>query len=441
MSTVIKRAHFTTDRTLEFFTESELRTQMGCGKELWPLALAKELIDNALDACESAAGGAPKIVVTLEPDAMTVADNGPGIPGHVIECSLDYQIRVSDKKHYVAPTRGQLGNALKCVWAAPFVVGGCGLVEVEACGVRHQIEVSLDRIAQKPKIERTVVKATAVKNGTLVKIHWNGIAGSKNYRWGEFYRGGPFDGALPELIADYAAFNPHASFTVRLPEREVSFPAAYPGWRKWRADNPTSPHWYRPEDLRDLIAVNLTNGGAAKSVRDFIGEFAGLAGTQYRKRVMEESAIAAGTCLRDLVVDGDLALDKVATLLGSMKKHSRQVNPKDLGIIGKDHIRATLLKRHHVAPDSFDYKKFNGTSADGLPFVVEMGFGVVEDEDGASGRRLIGLNWSAVFKTPTHEISTVLADCRVDRDDPVVILIHQAEPRLAFTDHGKGSME
>jgi DNA topoisomerase VI subunit B len=81
------------------------------------------LIDNALDACESAPGGAPEIVVTLEPDAMTVADNGPGIPDHVIDRSLDYHIRVSDKKHYVAPTCGQLGNALKCIWGAPFVVG------------------------------------------------------------------------------------------------------------------------------------------------------------------------------------------------------------------------------------------------------------------------------------------------------------------------------
>jgi DNA topoisomerase VI subunit B len=111
----MKRTHFTTDRTLEFFTESELRTQMGCAKELWPLALAKELIDNALDACESAPGGAPEIVVTLEPDAMTVADNGPGLPGHVIERSLDYSVRISDKNQYIAPTRGQLGNALKCV--------------------------------------------------------------------------------------------------------------------------------------------------------------------------------------------------------------------------------------------------------------------------------------------------------------------------------------
>jgi hypothetical protein len=37
----MKRTHFTTDRSLEFFAESELRTQMGCAKELWPLALGR----------------------------------------------------------------------------------------------------------------------------------------------------------------------------------------------------------------------------------------------------------------------------------------------------------------------------------------------------------------------------------------------------------------
>ena len=39
-----------------------------------------------------------------------------------LERSLDYLVRVSDKAHYVSPSRGQLGNALKCVWAAPYVM-------------------------------------------------------------------------------------------------------------------------------------------------------------------------------------------------------------------------------------------------------------------------------------------------------------------------------
>lgn len=103
------RALFTTDRTMEFFIERELTTQFGYGKSLWPLVLAKELIDNALDACEST-DVVPEIVVTLEPDAFTVSDNGPGLKPEIIDRSLDYHVRISDKKYYVSPTRGQLGT-------------------------------------------------------------------------------------------------------------------------------------------------------------------------------------------------------------------------------------------------------------------------------------------------------------------------------------------
>jgi hypothetical protein len=153
----LHRTAFVTDRTLEFFTESELTTQMGYGRQLWPLVIAKELIDNALDACETG-DITPEILITLEPDAIIIADNGPGIPAETIKKSLDYHVRISDKKHYVSPTRGQLGNALKCVWAAPFVANSAhsGLVEVEACGLHHRIETNLDRIKQVPVVEHTM---------------------------------------------------------------------------------------------------------------------------------------------------------------------------------------------------------------------------------------------------------------------------------------------
>src|SRR5205807_337463 len=93
--------------------------------------------------------------------------------------SLDYNRRVSDKVHYVSPTRGQLGNALKCVWAAPFVAGGGGrgVVEVEARGVHHRVEVSLDRIAQEPRIDHRQ-DTSDVKTGTSVRLHWPQAASS-----------------------------------------------------------------------------------------------------------------------------------------------------------------------------------------------------------------------------------------------------------------------
>ncbi len=114
MSATLDRQLFTTNRTLEFFTEKELQMQIGHGRPLWPIALIKELIDNALDACEQA-GIPPEIEITVEPDAVTVRDNGPGLPESTLRRSLDYLVRVSDKSYYVSPSRGQLGNALKCV--------------------------------------------------------------------------------------------------------------------------------------------------------------------------------------------------------------------------------------------------------------------------------------------------------------------------------------
>ena len=126
MNKHLERTTFQTSRLLEFFSPKELQMQIGSSQEQWPLALLKELIDNGLDACETS-GIAPEITVTIDQDAVSVRDNDPGIPPKTIERSLDYLYRVSDKNHYVSPTRGQLGNALKYVWAAPFVANGRAL--------------------------------------------------------------------------------------------------------------------------------------------------------------------------------------------------------------------------------------------------------------------------------------------------------------------------
>jgi DNA topoisomerase VI subunit B len=433
------RASFVTDRALEFLSESELTTQIGYGKHQWPLVLAKELVDNALDACESADVGPPEIAVTLEPDALTVSDNGPGLKPEIVDRSLDYHIRISDKKHYIAPTRGQLGNALKCLWAAPFVADGeRGIVEVTACGLHHRIEVSLDRIAQKPKINRTVEDAP-VKNGTIIKLRWPQIASSQPFDYGaDFYHPGRmskrFDAALVDLVTEFSAFNPHATFRFG----ELSFAASDPTWHKWRTDDPTSPHWYRPEDLGALISAYISNenGGPPRTVRDFVAEFAGLSGTQYRKRVLQEAGIS-GT-LRDLVVDDDVPLAPVALLLEAMQKHSRAIKPAALGIIGEGHLRNSLLELD-VAEDTFDYKKAAGVDENGLPFLIEMAFAVKNNSDEAR-RLIVGMNWSPVFKIPSGHISKLLADSRIDSHDSVIVVIHQVCPRFNFTDHGKGAL-
>jgi DNA topoisomerase VI subunit B len=167
----LTRETFNISRELEFLTEKELGMQIGHGRPWWPVALLRELVDNALDACESAEV-APEIEVQLANAGFSVTDNGPGLPAEVISRSLDFMQRVSDKALYISPTRGQLGNALKTVWAAPYVARGQGRVEIETGEQRHVVEVRLDEVAQRPQVTHSVETTATVRNGTRVWVAW-----------------------------------------------------------------------------------------------------------------------------------------------------------------------------------------------------------------------------------------------------------------------------
>ena len=171
MGRLLARELFETKRQLEYLSPKELSMQLGAEPSRWGVVLLKELIDNALDATESA-GTAPEISISLTPQGFTVADNGPGMSQELIERSLDYDIRVSDKMYYVSPTRGQLGNALKCLWAAPYAIdnGAPGHVEVASRGLQHRIAVSVDWIAQEPRLQHAITDAPICKNGTKIAI-------------------------------------------------------------------------------------------------------------------------------------------------------------------------------------------------------------------------------------------------------------------------------
>jgi hypothetical protein len=48
----LTRVAFQVSRLMEFCTKRELQNQTGHGVMQWPLVVLKELVDNALDACE-----------------------------------------------------------------------------------------------------------------------------------------------------------------------------------------------------------------------------------------------------------------------------------------------------------------------------------------------------------------------------------------------------
>src|SRR5512132_1639998 len=289
----LQRTSFRTSRLLDFCSRKELIAQTGHQPEDWPLVVLNQLVDNALDACEEA-GTAPEITVHVDENGLTVGDNGPGLPAKVVEDVLDFSVRVSSREAYVAPDRGAQGNALKTIVAMPFVLDGkTGRVEVDACGVRHEITFAVDPIRQQPVIRHRQHEGL-VKTGTRVTVRWPDSASSilENARV-----------RFLQIADDYTWLNPHLTLAVDWFGKARRVEATDPSWPKWRPSDPTSAHWYQPKHLERLIAGYVADdedsgrdrrsrrcatprawtpgwsrGSSVRTVREFVAEFRGLSG-------------------------------------------------------------------------------------------------------------------------------------------------------------------
>jgi len=439
------RTAFSTPRSHEYFDPGTLCSLIGHDKPLWPPTLVKELIDNSLDAAESI-GVAPEITVTVEADCFTVADNGGGLPPETIEGALDYDTRISDKKWYVGPTRGQLGSALKTLWPACYVATGYATpsrVEVFACGWHHTITAYGGEIK-----EHAREKDDAVKNGTSVRVHWPQIACYLTHSGQPYsYRGtyaGQMDKVVVDLVRDFAAGNPHSTFTVKTRGRVYTFRATNPQWKKWRACDRGSAHWYSDEDGYNLLFAHhreerrLADAGIRRrqpTLRDFCACFDGLKGTKVRKRVLEECELQ-GLSIEDACTDDETARSVSRRLLAAMRSNSRVPKPQALGVIGKAHMSETLAA-YGVNKDAVAYGKVATFDEQRVPYIVEVAFGVRRER---RRKMIFVLNHSVVFQVPADNISLGLTACRVDEDDPVVLLVAATYPKFGFTSQGKNSL-
>lgn len=396
--------------------------QIGHEPKLWGRALLKELIDNALDACESA-GIAPNIDLSVLEGKVTVADNGPGIPDHVIDGVLDFSVRISTNSAYVSPSRGQLGNALKCVVAAPFVLNGSvGIVDIEANKQRHRIEIRMDHIRQEPVITRTL-HSSDISAGTKWTLHSLELAclldgdESGDLYWANWTR------------LDFESLNPHARITLN---GQLAFRYA-DIQKKWTTNKPTSPHWYSLERFQNLVAHYVREQGST-TVRDFSGQFLGLTRSPIRSQLLERTNMAAKS-MADLVVDGRVDREQTATLLDAMKALTDEVEPSRLGAVGRDAVLG-WMENFDFIEDSFKYKRLSFGTNHGLPYVIEVAFAALEDDE--CGRCITcGVNYTPMLGVPVRELFDYLSECRVDAGDQCLIWLHIITPAPVFTDAGK----
>ena len=248
--------------------------------------IVKELIDNALDACEEA-DIPPEIIITADECGIEVADNGPGMPPETIKSVLDYAVRVSSREAYVSPTRGAQGNALKTIIGMPFTLDPeiGRVVSITAKGALHFIDCSVDRIRQEPVLAHEI-EAAEEENGTIVQVHWPDLASLKLIDAKERFL---------QIVDDFTWLNPHLSMEIEwFGERRV-VRATNPSWQKWKPSDPTSAHWYKHEHLERLIAAYIAHGqetGHVRTVRELITEFRGLSGTAKQKAVLNATGLS-----------------------------------------------------------------------------------------------------------------------------------------------------
>ena len=245
----IEREAFVTSRQLDFVSESELTKQCGYPVKDWPLVIVKELVDNALDACEEQ-GIVPEITITVDRDSITVADNGRGISPGIVDKVLDFSVRVSSREACVAPDRGAQGNALKTIVAMPFVLDGeRGRVDICGQGTLSQVELRVDRIAQQPKAE----VHRSGRTGSFVQVWW--IARTSPEAAARTHLLREAAGRLYRLAFSFACLNPHLTLALDVLGNRHEWAATDPDWRKWRPSSPTCPHWYDAEHLGRLAGA------------------------------------------------------------------------------------------------------------------------------------------------------------------------------------------
>ena len=118
-------------------------------------------------------------------------------------------------------------------------------------------------------------------------------------------------------------------------------------------------------------------------MRDFIGQFRGLKGTA------KQNAICARDRRRRAGDAGGFLPARPmrrVKLLVAMRRSSRPVKPRDLGVIGEDHLSGVCSTTAAIW-NSIVYRKAE-IEHDGLPYVIEVAFGYREDDaERRAGRR------------------------------------------------------
>jgi len=205
-----------------FVDPRTLPQKAGCEPRELGRIVAKELVDNALDA------GADGVTVDGDLTRIVVRDNGPGIAPDKIATLFSVNRPLLSSKLKRLPTRGMLGNGLRVVMGAVVAFDG----KLTVTSRRQRYELAHDGVTGETRIARTS-PATDV-SGTDV-----GVVFSR-----------------PLFTSD-----------------DFAKASAAIGWARRGDvyDGPSRPSWYDMPALKELFGSAANGATVGEVVRDVFG--------------------------------------------------------------------------------------------------------------------------------------------------------------------------
>ncbi len=414
----------------EFFKKN--RQMLGFSGKVRSLTMiVHEMVTNSLDACEEA-DILPEISVEIkeiapENYAVTVKDNGPGIPDNFVGKALGMML-AGTKFHRYIQQRGQQGiGASGCTMFSYITTGQP--VKAISCnsGKKKEYEISIDLKRNRPVVNKISEEATE-EHGLTVISQYKDVKYEKSNK-------GPF-----EYIRRTALANPHATITFVDPLGETSvFPRSV-------EKNPPKPFEIKPHPL-------------GITTHDLL-EFAQHYGNEYRKISAFLQAIFSR-----------LSANKVAELKGITPDVDFEKSPKELTWedaekltkafqqvkwiapatdslvpIGKEQIEASfrnIFNPELLVVTERSPKVYRG----GIPFAVEVGIafsGGVKDADKKGEIMRFANRVPLLFDTSGCAITETVKAVDWSRynlknfdDEPIVVLVNFVSVYVPYTSAGK----
>jgi DNA topoisomerase VI subunit A len=226
------REHLDDPREGEYFSEKGLTSLTGLPQTWWSLVILKELIDNSLDAIEGLKDKC--ISIDYADKTFFIHDTYGGIPENVIESIHDFSKYASNKRHYIAVSRGYQGNALKTV------IGICHLMNAHLEFITSSKKISY-------KVDESKLAIGIVRFKRVVEI----LNGGED-RPGIRIRGIRFFRSyIKEKIQAYHLCNPDVSFVYN--GSEFSNSKVTPSKKSGKKMDYNFIHWYDLKSFNKLL--------------------------------------------------------------------------------------------------------------------------------------------------------------------------------------------